>query len=358
MKSLPQRFQVAGSHRILCAGGCLAALWAGQAQCAEVNDDWTRNFRLGAQLLFNVKANFTLNGPITVNRQSPGPVGVPGQNHYYDDGYVLVDNTGNAGGDTSYWGYTYASQIDSTDPQNPQLVMKSVRAYEASEQYSDSAGVSPGLDVAYGSQIRDWNSVRIGWEAGYQFTPFTFKDPTTLNTVFLRDVQAFNLGGIAVPPAPYSGGPSGIGPSIPDIAYRRNDEIVPGTITGARELDVNLHALRAGATVFWRFQPRWALTGSLGPAMGLVPGSYTYNETFTFNDGTTAGESGDMSHTEVVFGGYVSAVLHYRVVSSADIYLGGQFMGLTSAEFGNSQREASLDLGATFALSLGVNWPF
>ncbi|MBL9175637.1 MAG: hypothetical protein JNL10_18995 [Verrucomicrobiales bacterium] len=353
MKSSSQRFPVSGSHRMLRAGGCLAALWAGQAMCAEVNDDWTRNFRLGAQLLFNVKANFTLNGPISVNRQSPGPVDVAGQNHYYDDGYVLVDNTGNAGGDTSYWGYNYASQIV-----GDQLVMKSVRAYQASETYSDSAGVSPGLDVAYGSQIRDWGKVRIGWEAGYQFTPFTFKDPTTLDTVFLRDVQAFNLGGIAVPPAPYSGGPSGIGPSIRDIAKGLPDEIVPGTITGARELDVNLHALRAGATVFWRFQPRWALSGSLGPALGLVPGSYTYNETFNFDDGTTAGESGDMSHTEVVFGGYVSAVLHYRIISSADVYLGGQFMGLTSAEFGNSQREASLDLGATFALSLGVNWPF
>jgi len=338
---------------LLGATGCLALAAGAELQAQPALDDWTRNFRLGAALMFNVKADFSIHGPVTVNRQPTGPVGVAGADHYYDDGYVRVDNTGNAGGDTTYWGYDNASQVV-----NNQIVMRSVRSFDASEQYSEDAGVSPGLDVAYGAHIRDWGKLRLGWEVGYGFTPFDFKDSTSLDATFVRDVQAFSTGGIALPPAPYSGGPSGIGPAIPDISTALADEILGGTVTGTRELDVNLHALRAGVTLFWRFQPRWALVGSLGPAMGLVPGTYSYGETFNMDDGSVASESGTSSHTEVVFGGYASATILYRVMQSADIYLGMQFMSLQDAEFGNSQREAKLDLGATFNLSLGVNWPF
>lgn len=340
---------------VIRAGGCLAALWSVGAIAQEVTDDWTRNFRLGAQLTFNIKAEFSLNGPVSVNRASPGPTGVSGANHFYDDGYVRVDNTGNAGGLTTYWGYSDASQLET--PGGP-LIMRSVASFQASQQASEDAGVSPGLDVAYGAQIRDWGAVRLGWEVGYGFTPLDFKDQTPLDTTFLQNVHEFDTGGITLPPAPFAGGPSGVGPQIRDVATGRPNEIVGGMITGTRELDVNVHALRAGVTAFWRFQPRWALSGSVGPALGLVPGSYIYNETFTLDDGTVTSESGKMSHTEVVFGGYAAAVLHCRVVHSADAYLGMQFMSMQSAEFGNSQREASLDLGATFSLSLGVNWPF
>lgn len=355
---------IAPSHRALAAfripalmgaTGVLALGAAPEPMVPLFPDDWTRNFRIGASLMFNVKADFTLNGPVSVNRQPTGPVGQPGADHYYDDGYVRVDSTGNAGGDTTYWGYDNASQVDLA---NNRIVMRSVRSFDTAEDFSKDAGASPGLDVSYGGHIRDWGRLRFGWEAGYGFTPFDFKDSSSLDATFVRDVQAFSTGGIALPPAPYSGGPSGIGPAIPDVSTALPDETLSGSINGTRELDVNLHALRAGATLFWRFQPRWALVGSVGPALGLVPGTYSYGETFNLNDGSVASESGELSHTEVVFGGYASATLHCRVMQSADVYLGVQFMSLQNAEFGNSQREATLDLGATFNLSLGVNWPF
>lgn len=343
--------------RVIHAGGCVAVLCTATASAlaGEVTDDWTRNFRLGAQLLFNVKTEFSLNGPVSVNRQSPGPTGVAGADHYFDDGYVRVDNTGNTGGLTSYWGYDNASQYNAAAQQ---LVMSSIGSYDVSQQKTVDGGVLPGLDVAYGSQIRDWGRTRLGWEVGYGFTPMDYKDSTTLNVTFNREMQAFSTGGLILPPAPYSGGPSGVGPQLLDLSTGLPNQAVPGTVTGTRQLDVNLHALRAGVTLFWRFQPHWALSGSAGPAMGLVPGSYIYSETFNLSDGTTSPESGNMSHTDVVFGGYAAATLHYQVIPAADVYLGMQFMGLQSADFGNSQRVATLDLGATLALSLGVNWAF
>ncbi|MBX3731980.1 MAG: hypothetical protein KF791_05250 [Verrucomicrobiae bacterium] len=354
---LPCRRFRGGHPLALPAGisGCLAVLGGTAGLAQNVADDWTRNFRLGAQTMFNVKADFSVSGTVPVSRPPPGPVGVPGADHFYDDGFVRVDQTGNAGGTTSFWGYQSGSQVDAA---NDRIVMKSVRSFQASEDTTVNSGFSPGLDTAYGSQIRDWGRTRLGWEVGYAFTPFDFKDETPLAATVTRDVQAFSYGGIALPPAPFAGGPSGVGPAIGDVSTALADEVLGATITGTRQLDVNLHALRAGVTLFWRFQPRWALSGSLGPAMGLVPGTYRYEDTFAMADGTTATESGSSSKTEVVFGGYASATLLCRVTHSADVYLGTQFMGLQSASFGSAQRQAELNLGATFTLSLGVNWPF
>ena len=63
-------------------------------------------------VLFNVKARFNVNGQFNLNSQA-GPTGVSGANHIFNDGYVKVDATGDAGGQTGYWGYQSASQIQS-----------------------------------------------------------------------------------------------------------------------------------------------------------------------------------------------------------------------------------------------------
>src|SRR5437762_2350007 len=79
---------------------------------ASAADDWTRNFRIGMTLGLNVHADFKMGGTFALSGKDPGPMGVSGANHEFDDGYVRVDNTGNAGGFTSYWGYQNVSQYD------------------------------------------------------------------------------------------------------------------------------------------------------------------------------------------------------------------------------------------------------
>ena len=68
-------------------------------------DDWTRHFRVGTLLGLNISADFKTRGAFNIsgNQTASG---------IYDDGYVRVDNTGNAGGYTSFWGYNNASQYN------------------------------------------------------------------------------------------------------------------------------------------------------------------------------------------------------------------------------------------------------
>lgn len=325
-------------------------------QSFNVRDDWTRNFRAGMQLAFNVHGEFSMGGLIAANSGDPGPVGVPGANHFYDDGYVRVDNTGNAGGYTSFWGYSDASQYDAT---RDRLVYRNTRGFSVDEQtIEESAGTSLGFELAYGGRIYDWQRVRLGWEVAYGRMPLEIEDSQALPATFARVVHAYDVGGIALPTAPYQGGSSGLGPVLRDIAQAETPEISRGTLTGTRSIDVALHSLRLGPTVFWRFQRRWALTGSLGPVVGLVNGGYQFNETFLFDNGTTASNSGSDDGLEVVFGGYVSATVLYRVIWNADLYLSAQFMSLGDVDYQSGGRQARLDLGATVMTSIGISWPF
>src|ERR1041385_972660 len=68
----------------------------------EPLNDWSRHFRIGMLVGFNLKASFRLSGEFSVSGSQPGATNVSGLDHFYDDGYVRVDETGNALGKTIY----------------------------------------------------------------------------------------------------------------------------------------------------------------------------------------------------------------------------------------------------------------
>src|SRR5262245_29095680 len=81
----------------------LLALWARSAAAqSDYNPDWARNFRIGALVGFNIKSDFKFSGSgFGISSSQPGAPGTPGVDHFYDDGYVRVDNFGNSGGYTT-----------------------------------------------------------------------------------------------------------------------------------------------------------------------------------------------------------------------------------------------------------------
>jgi hypothetical protein len=93
----------------------------------------------------------------------PGPAR-GGVDHFYDDGYVRVDATGNAGGQTWFWGYDTASQV-----QGDTIIFRSVS--------EGDTGTTTIIDI-------------------------------------------YQLGGIIPPPAPYHGTFDGPGSAISDLPSR------------------------------------------------------------------------------------------------------------------------------------------
>jgi len=333
---------------------CMLAGVAGQAQ-SEYDPGWTKNFRVGAISGFNIKGDFKVSGQFPMGGNNPGPVGVGGADHVYDDGYVRVDETGNAQGYTSFWGYESAAQYDAG---SQQLFMHSTTSYTGQGSGSGDNDFSLGAELAYGGVINHWGRSRLGWEFGFGWLPFEVSNNSPFAALVNRDTYAFDTGGIILPGAPYSGGSSGLGPTIHDVATLVGSDVVPGVVQGSQSLDVDLFLFRLGPTFFYDVSPYVGFMVSAGPAAALVSQTYHYNESIAFTDGTTASNRGSFSDSEFVYGGYISVMGTYHVEAGGDLYLGLHYMPLSDASISQSGRAGSLDFSGQFLISAGINWTF
>ena len=303
----------------------------------------------------NLKADFSMSGQFPVSGSQPGETGVSGRDHFYDDGYVRVDETGNALDRTSYWGYNNPTQYD---PVAHTLTFHSANSFSTTE--SSRADDSPyfGLDLAYGGQLGRWGPTRYGWEFGFGFLPISIEDKQSKAAVLNRTVHSFDTGGIVVPTAPYNGGSSGFGqPTIHDVPAPQPDDTTLGTVAGSRTLDVTLYVVRLGPLLHWELHPQWAVSLSAGPAVGYVDGELRFDEILQAGGGSGR-NTGKIEGSGMVFGGYVSAALMYHAVEKGDFYVGVQYMPLSSMSVSGAGREARLNLMGGIYLSAGFNWPF
>lgn len=330
----------------------MAALALGAASCsvlAEDDQDWARSLRLGAVSPLRIKGKFSLQGSFTpsgLGASSPG-------NEVFDNGYVKTDNTGNAQNLTSNWGYQNASQVSGGNI----LFHRTTSGSTGSGLYSDvSNDMSFGLDMAYGGVLKQWKRTLIGWEFGFNYLPIGVRDHQPLGVSLARDTFSYAAPAV-VPGAPYSGGPSGIGPLLGTTPVNGTDT-VQALLTGTRELDCTLYAFKLGPTLYWELSRQFALQVGLGGAMGLVTGGYRFQETATASDGAVTQLSGRFSQSDLVFGGYAGTTFLWHTGEGADMYVGAQFMRLGSTHYGGEGRDARLDLSQGVYLSAGFSWPF
>ena len=289
--------------------------------------------------------------------QHEGSIQIPGNkaaNGIYDDGYVLTDDTGNAGGWTSYWGYNNASQLSGST-----LTMHSTTSYSPSGS-SEASGVFPGFDMAYGGNLFYMGRARIGWDLGFGLLPISITDKSSMPASVNQSIYTFNTGTIIVPGAPYQGGPSGNGPTIKtNIISVSSGTNNAGTLNGSQTLEVMLYTVRLGPSVYWDLNEHFGLSASAGPAIGIVSGDYKYDDIRVRQWPFAPAITGQIGATDLVYGGYVNTTLMYHVPNeNADIYVGAQFMSLGNASFSGGGREAQLKLGGQVYISAGINWAF
>lgn len=335
-------------HWMIVLGSVAFLVTPARAQDNQYNPDWARHFRVGTLVGLNIKANFKLGGQFTISGHPQAGV--------YDDGYVREDQTGNAQGLTSFWGYDNASQYDAA---SHALTMHETASFSTPTKSGGSQDDEPylGFDLAYGGNIWYVGRTRIGWEMGFGLLPINISQGESGNVAVRRSVFSFDTGGIVMPTAPYHGGSSGVGPTIHDTPTSLPDEMTPGTVNGSETLDVTLYTLRLGPSFYWDLNRYIGVSLSGGPAVGLVSGALTFNETITAGGGTSRNK-GSIGANEIVYGGYVSGALMYHAVKNGDLYIGAQFMPMNNATVSGKGRQARLDLGGALFLSAGINWPF
>ena len=307
--------------------------------------DWTRHFRIGGMVGMNISADFKTKGTFNISGNNAA-------NGIYDDGYVRVDDTGNAGGLTGYWGYNNSEQLAGNT-----LSMHGASSYATTGSANESGSAFAGFDMAYGDNLWYWKHARVGWEFGFGLLPINISDNSPMAATVSQSTFTFATGGIVMPGAGYQGGPSGQGPVISGTPSSVTTNSTAGTVSGSRSLDVMLYTFRLGPTFYWDLNTYFGMQLGAGPAFGIVSGTYKYNETVTTSAGSTRNH-GSFGFTDLTYGGYVNGTLLYHIINDADLYLGAQYMPMGNSSFSSGGRSGQLNLGGQLYISAGINWPF
>lgn len=332
-------------HTVLAVLG-LACLGQ-RAMAADYDPNWERYFRIGPFVGLNLKANFQTTGTIALGAKPPG---------VYDDGYVLSDNFNNPL-TTSNWGYQNNSQYDATSQAIKMHRTTSFTADNRAEDVTDTPRV--GVDLGYGGMLWHKDYVRVGWEFGFGWLPIKITDRPDGASSSTGVEDVYGTGGMIPPAARYDGTLSGFGAPLLD---RNPSSSTPyasglGTITGTRALSLDLYTVRLGPTVFLDLSQYFGLSLGLGGVAGFASGRLEFDE--VIDNGTSISHStGHVGATRFTYGAYANAILTYHVEKNGDLFLGVQYMPMTSATWSGLERRADLKLSGQVCLSIGINWPF
>ena len=329
----------------LTTGSLVANLRAEDAAADSSNPNW---FSVGPQFGLNITARFNHLG--NVNPAAPGPATGGGLNRTYDDGFVGVDSSGNAGGKTWNWGYQNAGQV-----QGNSLVMHS--SSSAVNGTTDQNGdPQAGFNLAYGRRLGTVLGGQWGLQAAFDFTSISIHDNQSLFGTGTTISDAYSLGGVTAPQAPYTGSFNGPGALLGDSPARTTAQ-EPVVITGSRTLDAQVYALRAGPYYEFSLGKDWSGRVGGGLVLGLADTKYTYTYNDTVN-GQIVNHSGSSAGVSFNAGGYLEAKLLYQLTSEWNLFAGAQYeyLGTFSRTTGNEQ--AQLDLSSIVNVLLGVQVKF
>ena len=211
--------------------------------------DFSNWVSFSPQFGLNVNVRFKNLG----NLNFAGPAAGVGGNQTYDDGYVNVDSSGNAGGLTWNWGYQNASQVQG----NTLTMHRTSAAVDEVGTVKQNDDPHAGFDLAFGHRLGTVLGGTWGLQAAFDFTDILINDNHPRNGTGTLISDAFSLGGVIPPQAPYSGSFNGPGPLLGDPP---TETMTPYTvpITGQRTLDAQIYALRAGPYCDFLLGKRWS----------------------------------------------------------------------------------------------------
>jgi hypothetical protein len=339
----------------LAAAGLFLAAGAG------AQDNVTNRLSLSARFGFNISASFkglnSLPAPPNV-RTTPR-----GDGYNYDDGYVLTDTSGNAGGQTWYWGYDNSSkQIG-----NNAILLSQTALGGKSPDVSAQDNPSLGVELVYQRLL--WtpenSNVRVGVELAGNYQNLGISDSRTITADAVRTTYPFAFTPGTTPPLaspgmPYQGSYEGPGFVI---NYKPGDPsaaVVPGgaSINGHRQYDADIWGFRLGPYVQLPIGERFDVSLSLGLAGAVVNSDVNWHESLTINGATGATVSGAGHSDDLLWGFYVGANAAWRFSDRWSAVAGVQYQDLGDLSNSYGGREVVLNLHETIFVTVGLAWSF
>lgn len=305
--------------------------------------------------LFNIKASFSNLGGAPPNTEIGAAVG--GQNHYYDDGYNLLDSQQNPGGTTFYWGYDSPSQA-----QDGGIVMSSTYAEPLGELTEVSDDPHWGGELTYMRELGWNNSYWYGLVVGLSWHDLRFSQSQSFTYDALRISDAYVLPG-ELPPAPFRGRPDDTvesgGYELGDTPTRTSAPVSNGAQTsGNYDYRASAYILRTGLLFETPFTDSLDLQFGGGVVGAMVDGRFSFRETTLVTSMDPYAASGAESSTSFAGGGYAEVNLSLRVAKGTYAFAGAQYLMLTDMSQSVGSRKVELDSKNGIVASFGMNFAF
>lgn len=351
------------THRFIALAALLAAFpaYAGDrgAKAADVQiEPATPRWRVGAAYapIFGLETTFSGLGTFG-SAFTPQPI-APGTSYEYDDGYVRVDSSGNAGGQTWNWGYENASQYDGGSSIAMSLSSSNSNASAKDEDIAQGVDVFTYLDMGkagfngIGGRSASW-----GFRGGLHYAKVGMESNSALSasTTTIRDTYTVTSG--VVPGAPYNGTFSGPGPLLSDTPVR---DVLAGTaiVVGSRDLDVHLATFSVGSYLEIPVTDDFHVLLEGGLNAAIASGDYDFESSTTITGLGTVQSSGSDSDTKILPGLYLGVTGIYQLNDKWALQFSGRYQYMDNFKLEDNGSEANLNFDSAFILSLGAVYSF
>lgn len=353
------RIQARRDARIWVAGflaiGLPRATVAAEAGDPVATDMPRHRFQVGARVGFRVQVDLRNTGG-SVSAAAAGPATGGAVPRTYADGYVGVDDSGNAGGETWHWGYQRDEQRTAGDAA---LQFTAWEGNPYGETTTHAADPGWGTELGYRGNL---GRVAAGWwglDLGLDWASLTVSETARSRGDLTRLTDTYPLRGITPPAAPYVGTAEGPGPLLPDVPDR-SLTTRPTQVTLASALEADLITLKAGPALEMPLGlGRAHARISAGVVVAHFQGTVTYSDlASTLIPGGTWNRSGKLAGSEWLTGGYARAECGYLLTDRVGIYAGAEFQALGSPVLRDGAREAAVRLSGGLACALGFSFAF
>jgi hypothetical protein len=306
-------------------------------------------FGIGAR--FGTDQTFT---PLAGVRWTPN-----GDAYNYNNGYVLTDSSGNAGGQTWYWGYDAPSQIDG----NTILMSRSTLNSQSQLLPGNDSGMSFGGEVYYTRTLLVRGELRYGIEAGLSYVNVSLTDGANYTEDVTRVTDAYPYTPGTTPPlasAGYQGTFGGPGFLLGSSPSSTIQSVVAGgaLVSGERKFAGNVFGLRFGPSVEFPVFECLQMSLSGGFALGFLDGSASWNETASVSGIPVATSTGAGNTIGLLYGGYLSGRLGYQFTPRWRAEAGVHYQNLGTYAHVFSGRTVEVDFSKSLFVTLGVGWNF
>jgi len=320
------------------------------------------SYRMG----FNVQTRFRHVGGFAPGTD-PGPAtGLA--NHIYDDGYNLLDSTGNQhfnGVDftqgTWFWGFDSFSQVNNNGAETGTIDMHSDSSNGAASS-DKSSEPEHGFELSYSKQLGAKDRWRWGVSGAFNYTRVDIRDSSSMTASLNRLTDTYSLMGTSVPQQDnYSqdsfGDPNHV--IIGDVPTRTFSSVAM-PIDGWREFNADIFGFKFGPYLEYPISPAVSITLDTGLTLVYTHSHFSFNETISTPGGpvTTTG-SGD--HSDALVGGYVGGHVTVQINERWSAFAGAnwQSAGTYNHRAGGGTRQvAMLDLSNMISVNVGVGFNF